>query len=238
MINERARNDTSKCWCLEDDDTIPHNAVVTMPYCVFEVKVAGADTPPFITGLEGNGVIVEAKKFSKFLSGASIFNISKVKTLPWWASDDAFVPLFDKNENKSLPSFSTSCGLSSPMQSNNTPSHTVSGTSSEHAIDKSKANRSRRFIPGLSIPFGSQQEASPIDKLVASKAPARVKPKSYFANERTFIQWISAALLFITISEILYILGSQTNNPEAAIAGFFTTTMALVIVVYSVCVYY
>jgi uncharacterized membrane protein YidH (DUF202 family) len=238
MINERARNDTSKCWCLDDDDTIPHNAVVTMPYCVFEVKVAGADTPPFITGLEGSGVILEAKKFSKFLSGASIFNISKVKTLPWWASDDAFAPLFDKKENKSLPYFSKSCGLSSPMQSNTTPSLTVCGTSSEHTIDKSKSNRSRRFIPGLSIPFGSQQEASPIDKLVASKAPVRVEPKSYFANERTFIQWISAALLFITISEILYIVGSQTNNYDAAIAGFFTTTMALVIVVYSVCVYY
>ncbi|KAL7482840.1 hypothetical protein ACHAW6_008500 [Cyclotella cf. meneghiniana] len=157
MINERARNDTSKSWCLEDGDTIPHNPVVMMPYCIFEVKVAGADRPSFITGLEESGVIVKAKKFSKFLSGASIFSTTKVKTLPWWASDDAFAPLFNKNENKSLPYFSKSGSPLIPMQANNTPSLTVSATSSEHTIDKSKARMSRRLIPGLNNPFGSQQ---------------------------------------------------------------------------------
>ncbi|KAL3796444.1 hypothetical protein HJC23_004241 [Cyclotella cryptica] len=238
MINERARNETSKSWCLEDDDAIPTNAVVKMPYCVFEVKVAGGDTPPFITELQDSGVIVEAKKFSKFLSGASLFNVSKVKTLPWWASDDAFAPLFDKNGSNSLQPLSKSCGLSVSVQSKDTPSLTVTCTSSERSVDKSKTTRVRRILPSLSVLRGDQQEASTLEKLVASKAPTRVEPKSYFANERTFIQWISAALLFITISEILYILGSQTNNPEASIAGFFTTTMALIIAVYSVCIYY
>jgi hypothetical protein len=38
---------------------------------------------------------------------------------------------------------------------------------------------------------------------VAPNVRVKVEPKSYFANERTFIQWISAALLLITISVIL-----------------------------------
>ena len=91
MINERCEGSGSS-WCLEDDESIPVDALVRMPYCVFEVKVSGGETPPFVASLENSHSIVEAKKFSKFLSGASLFNA--VQTLPWWADDEAFVPLF------------------------------------------------------------------------------------------------------------------------------------------------
>jgi uncharacterized membrane protein YidH (DUF202 family) len=30
--------------------------------------------------------------------------------------------------------------------------------------------------------------------------PVKVEPKTFFANERTFIQWLSAALLLFTVS--------------------------------------
>lgn len=91
MINERCEGSGSS-WCLEDDESIPVDALVRMPYCVFEVKVSGGEIPPFVASLENSHSIVEAKKFSKFLSGASVFNA--VQTLPWWADDEAFVPLF------------------------------------------------------------------------------------------------------------------------------------------------
>lgn len=104
VINERGCGSSlSKSWCLADDDIVPEQDVVKLPYCVYEVKVAdGTGGPPaFVAELEEKAAIVEAKKFSKFLSGASVFNADKVATLPWWAEDTAFIPLYQAEEERS-----------------------------------------------------------------------------------------------------------------------------------------
>ena len=62
--------------------------------------------------------------------------------------------------------------------------------------------------------------------------------RSYFANERTFIQWISAALLFVTISQLLWVIASTSNNPQAHMAGSFMVATALFITAYGLFVYY
>jgi uncharacterized membrane protein YidH (DUF202 family) len=58
---------------------------------------------------------------------------------------------------------------------------------------------------------------------IAAKKPARVEPKSYFANERTFIQWISAGLLLLTLSAaILILLDRQTGRERwALVTGIY-----------------
>ena len=84
VINERSRDsDASNSWCLEDHGTIPREAICRIPYCVFEVKVSGSDvSPEFVSELERSHAIIEARKFSKFLSGASIFNVSMSRPCP------------------------------------------------------------------------------------------------------------------------------------------------------------
>jgi len=73
-------------WCLEDDSVVPIDAIVKVPYGVFEVKVGGGEDPLFIHELEESGAIIKANKFSKFLTGAAIHNKKAVNMLPWWAS--------------------------------------------------------------------------------------------------------------------------------------------------------
>jgi uncharacterized membrane protein YidH (DUF202 family) len=68
------------------------------------------------------------------------------------------------------------------------------------------------------------------------RKPARVEPKSFFANERTFIQWISAALLLVTISVIL--LDFQSASGVPATAGIVLNSVAVFIVFYSIYAYY
>ncbi|KAL7529398.1 hypothetical protein ACHAXR_004951, partial [Thalassiosira sp. AJA248-18] len=118
VINERyAASSESSSWCIEDSDTIPKRDIVKIPYNVYEVKVAGADGPPsFINELENSTAIVEAKKFSKFLSGASIFNADKITTLPWWASDAGFAHLYQKDTVDDKDSFKAACGGHSSMR--------------------------------------------------------------------------------------------------------------------------
>jgi len=255
VINERSSSSLSKSWCLDDEDTINSSCVIRLPYCVFEVKVSGADgAPPFVAELESTEAIVEAKKFSKFLSGASLFNATTVCQLPWWASDDAFVPFYagaveplecDKNREllDSAPLVHTS-SKSSTTQSTNSSAYgfeasntASSGTTVNTDLDKSgpdkRGVRRRSTVLRASfLPMTNRQQE------IAPKRPARVEPKSHFANERTFIQWISASLLIITLSQLLFILGADRNVASAGIAATWLIVMALFIAVYALATYY
>jgi uncharacterized membrane protein YidH (DUF202 family) len=67
---------------------------------------------------------------------------------------------------------------------------------------------------------------------LSSHEPVQVEPKTYFANERTFIQWISAALLLLTVSSIM--MGSGSYNGTSSVIAF----SSLVLVCYASYVYF
>jgi hypothetical protein len=66
----------------------------------------------------------------------------------------------------------------------------------------------------------------------SSKEPVMVEPKTYFANERTFIQWISAALLLLTVSSIL--MGNGNYNGTSSVIAF----AAMILVTYASYLYF
>ena len=66
----------------------------------------------------------------------------------------------------------------------------------------------------------------------SSQEAVQVEPKTYFANERTFIQWISAALLLLTVSSIM--MGSGGYNGTSSVIAF----ASLVLVGYASFVYF
>jgi len=66
----------------------------------------------------------------------------------------------------------------------------------------------------------------------SSHEPVQVEPKTYFANERTFIQWISAALLLLTVSSVM--MGSGGYNATSSVIAF----ASLVLVAYATFVYF
>lgn len=66
----------------------------------------------------------------------------------------------------------------------------------------------------------------------SSKEPVVVEPKTFFANERTFIQWISAALLLLTVSSIMMSSGNY-NGTSTIIA-----CASMVLVIYAAFVYF
>lgn len=71
---------------------------------------------------------------------------------------------------------------------------------------------------------------------IAPNQKARVEPKSYFANERTYIQWISGGLLLMTVAAILY--EYRDSQADYATAALVLLCGALVIVTYSSFVYF
>jgi hypothetical protein len=184
-------------WCL-DNNEITQTMMARVPFDVFEVKLAGSNMPLWMQALLQDGTIVEAPKFSKFLTGAAKYNTSKLEILPFWAEHEAFrhfftgVSLVKSHSRSRSPESSTQAlGPSKLSWKDDSSEHTASTSLGSDASLRSGSGKKMR---------------------VAHNARVKVEPKSYFANERTFIQWISASILLITISVIL--LDFAARDPD------------------------
>ena len=93
LIDESAANN-SGMWCLDDDCIEPRMTMKKVPNDIFEVKLSGAVMPSAIGALLKRGIILDATKFSKFLTGAAAFNVNEVGLLPYWAKEKAFSNFF------------------------------------------------------------------------------------------------------------------------------------------------
>lgn len=261
-------------WCLPEDAIIQNTMATRVPFVVLEVKLAGdSPTPPAIQDLQDRGVIQEASKFSKFLTGAAAFNAEKVRTLPHWAEHPAFAIIFSGLGMAAATSHPPTSVVTTTHNCDASKSDTTSTTSDSQKLETthffqssaaSQGNTRRRATQQNTSEFTSMSISDPItekpsptgagSKLmgffqsfknksppgIAAKRPARVEPKSYFANERTFIQWISASLLLVTISVILLGIDSEMGDQStyATKSGIAVCAGAVMIVFYATFVYF
>ena len=205
VVNERVQQPSSGQWCLTDAEAQTARASV-VPFNVFEVKLAGDDPmPPGLAEAENDSTMILATKFSKFLTGAAAFNVTPI--LPYWAAHPSFYSFFELDKRS---------GQSPSSESNDT-------------------NQGDYYLMGSSHEMVAGTHRIPKGIAIAPKNPARIEPKTYFANERTFVQWISASILLLSVSGFML---------EAGSAGEFKTTAAvislsaLVLVVYSTGLYF
>jgi len=236
------------------------------------VKVAGSSPPPFLQRLEDAGTIMEAHKFSKFLTGAAAFN--RVQTLPWWSDHPLFEPLFQEKMTEKKGSEENGGGGSILSNGQNeavlsdvplgngssatktivrrsVPPSEVEPTISPTVLNKSPAPAGKspplqRFL-SFRVETGQTQMRRSLARLSfqsssgvkkGEKKGVRVEPKSYFANERTFIQWISASLLLVTISELLLVMHDIDGHTGPRRAGLALILCAMIVAVYALLVYY
>lgn len=96
----------------------------------------------------------------------------------------------------------------------------------EAGINTLRSRMTPQKSPGL------LERESTVSNNTSSREPVQVEPKTYFANERTFIQWISAALLLLTVSSIM--MGSGNYNGTSSTIAF----SALILVCYAAYTYF
>lgn len=244
LIDESARSPSQKSWCLPDDALIEASMAVQVPFVIFEVKLAGEDgMPTGLANLEFDNVIQEAAKFSKFLTGAAAFNSHKLATLPYWAEHPSFARMFGLDQGSFLDDivYDTSALVEKPARTSLIPASVNTFETSETSDNNWTASLS---LSGV-LSSGSNKETSTtglkrkeINKAksasIAPKKPARVEPKSYFANERTFIQWISASLMLLAVSSIMLGYGDGKYFMGSAVICF----SAVFLVLYSTFTYF
>jgi SPX domain protein involved in polyphosphate accumulation/uncharacterized membrane protein YidH (DUF202 family) len=229
LFNEVSKTTYDGSWCLSDNDCAtsgPH-LVKKVPYAIFEVKLSSSEMPAVIQAMEDQGIIVKAEKFSKFLTGVAAFNASKVDKLPYWTDYPAFTSLFNPASPGALEFDQRSSTDSSRSNS------IVGSRSMKQRTKSSRHQASRTKDPDQVLAKAKKMKQPP---RVVPKTPVRVEPKSYFANERTFIQWISGALLLVTVSAI--ILDFEAQNGAKLKAGFAMIVCAALLVCYATFVYF
>ena len=62
----------------------------------------------------------------------------------------------------------------------------------------------------------------------------KVEPRTFFAAERTFVQWLSVSILLITVTVALI----GFNTPQSVVAGYVMFPVALMYLFYSLTQYY
>jgi SPX domain protein involved in polyphosphate accumulation len=197
-------------WCIEDNDVVPIKSFLKVPYGVFEVKVSDGENPLFIEALQESNAIIEVAKFSKFITGASLYNANNVNVLPWWAEDSLFEPIYKTRQNTSKENGVSNSlkGIDADMNQTGMSVTYVSGsdlTAIEEGLVINSDIRGATEKKGGKMNFFGMHSNTKIDRkpTIAPKSPARVEPKSFFANERTFIQWITVGSLFLLVSGIV-----------------------------------
>ena len=247
-------------WCLPDDADLDPQHTLRIPFPVFEIKLADSDIPNSMSALIETGVLTEAEKFSKFLTGAAAFRQKQLDTLPHWVDHPLFISLLAskpaqsairETEIQSLYQRQRRPIISDISSTEETSSNTSENLNAPRRSSSFRLNRtisrdgSFRFkrlnwLNALDsttdLTKGSTSAASGLR--IAPKQRVKVEPKTYFANERTFIQWISAALLLVTVALILLEAHDEESGYSLATLGAVLNACALVVAAYSIFVYF
>lgn len=208
MIFERTKEVVSGArWFRDPHNKIPSNEITRFPHAVLEIKLQLEDeskTPTWVEDLIVSGMLMEVHKFSKFIHGCSVLLSDEVRAAPYWIDDVTLRPSIEQSGATPL--------LKNRVGANEVYNHLLPHDDKGMVKAKRIAAMTAAIHPDIlppDIPAGetcsaqwytdiSCCEGEPYQgKHVVSQ---REEPKSFFANERTFIKWLEMAVLMSGIS--------------------------------------
>ena len=183
MIREKV----SHLGWMTEDEKLKEIDVYRFPYSVLEVKLVGdnVDNPPkWIADIMRSDLVIEQPFFSKFIHGSYIFFSNKCSKLPIWImqNDD----LFQKDVDKYC------------INDRNDAKMDVIRTNT--CFGRLRKNRYWSFVD-------EENDRKIVKKETA--LPLRVEPKSFFANERTYLQWFNAATFVSSVGIAIFSIGEK-----------------------------
>ncbi|KAI0461234.1 vacuolar transporter chaperone [Komagataella kurtzmanii] len=222
----------------------------------------GQEPPAWVKEMVGSHLVEAVPKFSKFIHGCATLLPEKVDLIPFWLPQmdiDIRKPRnnqrfgikhrenlgnengigsgndFDEEESTGIPqlplangAFQSSHPASHPYSANSTTTNWIASFKKwwreVRAVDDSF-----RKVPSGTV-FDVSFSAPPGKKIAV---PIRVEPKVYFATERTYLSWLSIAMIIGGTATLLLSYGDKVSF--IASIGFFIT--ATVTILYSLGVY-
>eukprot|EP00192_Tetraselmis_astigmatica_P008513 CAMPEP_0117660690 /NCGR_PEP_ID=MMETSP0804-20121206/7099_1 /TAXON_ID=1074897 /ORGANISM="Tetraselmis astigmatica, Strain CCMP880" /LENGTH=672 /DNA_ID=CAMNT_0005467429 /DNA_START=58 /DNA_END=2076 /DNA_ORIENTATION=- len=220
MIKENPEDGPS---CLEAnrfyrDPKLPltNSEITRFPHAVLEVKLSlqqGEQAPAWVSELISSGLLTEVHKFSKFIHGGATLYPEMVQSVPYWVDDESVRPSM-------LMSAPRARTRAAPGVE---PRHPLLGDAPRIQIINNQQERQqvaiRRHRDCCSTAL--------CDTLLGVNAhgslpnvPQRIEPKSFFANERTFLSWLNMSITLGSIATAL--LGYSGTMARSSMRGNFT----------------
>jgi uncharacterized membrane protein YidH (DUF202 family) len=184
------------------------------PYAVLEVKLAAADAATdWIENILSKFSVVKVYKFSKYIHGCATLMPHAVYKLPHWFDEQKF----DAPKSR----FASSGSFAELLRASIT---TVLGLRKNGVANDESRSGSDGEPPDVEAPDSRRLQTT---RQSQRHVPVKVEPKTFFANERTLLQWLSMAILLLFLGLGLMTLettgsaapGGTPNVSAAAVFG-------------------
>tara|TARA_B100000073_G_scaffold222605_1_gene185359 strand:+ start:70 stop:1821 length:1752 start_codon:yes stop_codon:yes gene_type:complete len=195
----------------------PMSYTYTQPfqYAVLEVKLTSAadGTAAWIEDILATLKAVKVYKFSKYIHGCAKLMPHAVYKLPHWF-DEGFEERRAKAVDEPTSRFASSGSFADLLRTTITNALGFR----KHGVAKEERRSASDGEPDVEAPDSR--------RLQTRHVPVKVEPKTFFANERTLLQWLSMAILLLflglglmTLETARSSVSGGTPNVSAAVFG-------------------
>ncbi|KAK9807603.1 hypothetical protein WJX72_003876 [[Myrmecia] bisecta] len=244
-------------WYRDPTLPLPRTEVTRFPHAVLEVKLSlpeGVQAPTWVAELLESGYLTEVHKFSKFIHGSATLLPDMVQAVPYWVDDESIRPsMLASAANPPVPTpvASTSNGIvAQPAEvlARHKPRRRTTATEDDELSHPLLGDQPtlQLMAPRNEVGFGRGRDKKgwmdwwfntrkprkqPV--AMARSTPMRIEPKTFFANERTFLTWLHMAVTIGSIaSALLGFAGTASRSdvkPSKKAADHLVETIALIL---------
>ncbi|KAF7727938.1 vacuolar transporter chaperone [Apophysomyces ossiformis] len=200
------------------------------PYVVLQANLPKhLPIPAWLTQLGISHLVHEVPRFSKYIHGAS--QLHQLALLPWWLSElktdlqrNSGPEEKEEQEAEKETVLLRQSGLSSSHEGVGSSPGEASGRRMIWSEKSQPKNRKQRW-PWLPRRWAKRKKNNKTQEILPlSNSKVKIEPKTYFANERTFISWLQFCALLLTVSLSLLNFGDHVSR---LVGGCFIVIAAL-----------
>jgi len=193
-------------WFTEEDNLLDDD-IYRFPYAILEIKLSDeySETPPiWVSDLMNSSLVIPQYKFSKYIHSIYHYFGNKCNKIPHW---------IDEHKDKFNLSWENTSSIVLDMESNSNSSLTNRVTPNQ---DNRKCFNFKCFKNN--------------DRRISNAI--KIEPKTFFSNERTYLQWFNAAV-FVASGGLTIMSLSESKT-----VGTLLVLVSILIIMYSTFIYY
>ncbi|KAK9918747.1 hypothetical protein WJX75_006519 [Coccomyxa subellipsoidea] len=235
-------------WYRDPTLPVPRTEVTRFPHGVLEVKLSlpeGQTAPEWVQDLLDSGYLTEVHKFSKFIHGTATLLPELVQAVPYWVDDESVRPSMLQSAPQPAQSVPGSAAPA-PAAAGVPPKprrrtgnevdelqHPLLGDQPtlqllppRDAVGFGRKKEKKGFFDWY---FNSRKPKEP--PVMARTTPMRIEPKTFFANERTFLSWLHMAVTIGSIAAALlgFVGVADSSKHKAQATDYLVETIALIL---------
>lgn len=222
-------------WYRDPKVPVPFDEITRFPHAVLEVKLqleGEGKTPEWVEELIESGMLHVVHKFSKFIHGCAVLLPDEVSAVPYWIDDPTL--------KHSIVQSGASKLFENDSGANVFYSQLLPHNNYYNDLIKTNKIKSRSGLPILDL-IGNDECASiwcnwAKDLDVEQFNKQKIEPKIFFANERTFMKWLSMAVLLSSVST--GILAFTETESKAQIWALAMLPVSLLLIFYPLKIFY